>query len=114
MTVEEDLVMELRTIKTLLAIDKQDELEELTAEFTPIQEHILGILDPYGWRSLPTSDIADEMGVGKRSVRDHRADLEDRNLVEKRGDGRGAEYRITGLMGCAELLGLVDPDLVEN
>lgn len=114
MTVEQELVMELRTIKTLLAIDKKDKLEELTEEFTPIQEHILGILDPYEWRSLPTSDIADEMEVGNRSVRDHRSNLEDRNLVEKRGDGRGAEYRITGLLGCAELLGLIDSDLVEN
>lgn len=106
--IEQETLMELRTIKTLLAIDKREDLEELTEDFTPIQEHILGILDPYEWNRLPTSEIADEMDTHANTVRRHRADLEERNLVEKRGDDGGAEYRVTGLLGCAELLGLVE------
>ena len=106
--IEEETLMELRTIKTLLAIDKRDEIEDLTAEFSPIQEEILNRLDSYEWRSLATSEIAEITDVSNVTVRDHRSDLEDRNLVEKRGSGSGAEYRVTGLLGCAELLGLVD------
>lgn len=105
---EEEALRELRTIKTILAIDKQEDLEELTDNFSTIQEHILGLLDSYEWNSLATSEIAKEMDTHANTVRRHRSDLEDRNLVEKRGDDGGAEYRITGLLGCAELLGLVD------
>lgn len=105
---EEEILMELRTIKILLAIDKREEIEELTSDFSEIQEHILGLLDPYEWRSLSSSEIAEELGTGSTTVSEHRTELVERNLIEKKGQARGAKYRITGLLGCAELLGLVD------
>lgn len=106
--VDQEILMELRTIKTLLAIDKWEELEELTSDFSDLQEHILGLLGSYEWRSLSSSDLAEEFDTGTTTISEHRTELVERNLVEKRGSGRGAEYRITGLLGCAELLGLVD------
>lgn len=106
--IEQELLMEMRTVKLLLAIDKRDDLEELTSDFSEYQEEILGRLDTYEWRSIPTSEIAEALDAHANTVRRHIAKLEDRNLVEKRGDGGGTEYRLTGLMGCAQLLGLVD------
>lgn len=101
---EEEAIMELRTIKTLLSIDKREELNAIASEFTPIQREILGYLDPYEWKGLPTSDIADEMETSPNTVRNHRSDLEERNIVEKRGDDGGAEYRISGPPGLAGLI----------
>lgn len=110
MNIEEEILMELRTIKMLMTIDKKDELEEISGDLTAIQKHLIGLLDAYEWRSLSTSDIADILDVANRTIRDHRAKLEKQNLFDKRGQKSGAEYRITGLLGSVELLGLIELD----
>lgn len=107
MNLEEEALMELRTIKTLLAIDKEEHLEDITGDLSSIQDHIIGLLDPYEWRPLATSEISDEFDASNSTIRNHRSELEDKNLIEKKGEGSGAKYRITGLLGCAELLGTI-------
>jgi DNA-binding MarR family transcriptional regulator len=102
---DEEILAELRTIRTLLAIDKKEELEELTTDLSELQEHLLNRLEHTEWHSLPTSEIAEEFETTTRTVQKHRSDLENKNLVEKDGDGRGATYRKTGLLHSAEQIG---------
>jgi predicted ArsR family transcriptional regulator len=104
---DEEVMRELKTIRTLLAIDKEEELQELTMELSGTQEHILDMLSYSEWRSISTSDVADELDVGTTTVRNHRCELEDKNLINKRGQKRGAEYRKTGLFRAAESLGII-------
>lgn len=105
---DEEILKELKTIRTLLAMDKEDDLEELTTELSDTQSHILESLNYSEWRSIPTSEVADELGVGNATIRRHRSELEDKNLINKRGEKGGAEYRKTGLLRAAESLGVLE------
>lgn len=105
---EEDILAELRTIRTLLALDKEEELEELATDFSELQKHLLDRLEYTEWHSLPTSEIAEEFETSTTTVRNHRSELEEKNLVEKDGDGSGTTYRKTGLLRSAELIGVTD------
>lgn len=104
----DEVLKELKTIRTLLAIDKEEDLRELTTELSETQEHIMQMLSYSEWRSIPTSDVADELDIVNRTVQEHRSELEEMNLINKRGKGGGTEYRITGLYRAAESLGIVD------
>jgi predicted transcriptional regulator len=105
---EDEILHELRSIRTLLAIDKEEEMEELTTGLSEIQQHILSLLDYSEWRPIPTSDVADDMNVGTTTIRNHRSELEAKNLIAKKGQGSRAAYRKTGLLRSAELLGVFD------
>lgn len=105
---EEQILEELRTIRTLLAIDKEDDLNELTTNLSEIQKHILNELDFTEWRSLSTSNIAETFDCGTTTVRNHRSELEEKNLITKDGDKRGAKYRKTGLLRSAEQIGVLE------
>ncbi|WP_436906710.1 hypothetical protein [Halosimplex marinum] len=104
---DEEVLKELKTIRTLLAMDKGEELEELTTDLSNIQRHILDMLHYSEWRPISTSEVSDELDVGNTTVREHRYELEDKNLINKRGEKRGAEYRKTGLLRAAESLGML-------
>lgn len=105
---EEEILKELKTIRTLLAMDKEDDLEELATELSDTQKHILDLLNYSEWRSISTSEVADELDAGKTTIRNHRSELEDKNLINKRGNGSGAEYQKTGLLRAAESLDILE------
>lgn len=107
---DEEVLKELKTIRTLLAMDKEGNLEELTTELSMIQRHILDMLHYSEWRSISTSTVADELDVANSTFRDHRSELEEKNLINKRGEKKGAEYRKTGLLRAAESLGVLESD----
>lgn len=105
---DEEILAELRTIRTLLALDKEERLRELTPELSEIQKTILDELDYSEWRSLPTSDIAESHNTSTTTVRNHRDELVENSMVFQNGTGSGTEYRKTGLLRSAVELGLID------
>lgn len=99
---DEEILAELRTIRTLLALDKKEELNGILNGLDEVEQ---AIIEKVGdeWNGLSTSEIADELDVGDRTVQRRIGDLEEANLIEKRGSGRGTEYRETGLLRAADL-----------
>lgn len=106
--VDNEILEELKTIRILLAIDKEDQLREMTTELSEIQEYILDILSYSEWRSISTSEVADDLDVGETTVREHRSELEEMNLINKKGQAGGTEYRKTGLFRAADSLGIME------
>lgn len=104
----DEMLEELRTIRTLLAIDKRDDIVEIVGELSDVQIHMVKILSHTEWMGISRSQVAEEVGVSEGTVSNHRAEMVDDNLIEKRGDGAGAEYRKTALLRVAELLNVVD------
>lgn len=105
---EEEILKELRTLRTLVAIDKEEDLKDLTSDLSDLQRHILNHLDFTEWQSLSTSEIAESFECGTTKVRNHRSRLENRNLIAKKGEGSGAKYRKTGLLRSAEQIGVME------
>lgn len=100
---EEEILAELRTIRTLLALDKEEELNGILNGLDEVEEEIIERVSDE-WEGLSSSEIADECDVGDRTVQRRIGSLEEANLIEKRGSGRGTEYRETGLLRAAELV----------
>lgn len=100
---EDEILAELRTIRALLALGKEDELQGIIDDLTDLRHHVLEELDE-DWQSIETSEIADEFDVSTRHVQRELSSLVDANLIEKRGSGRGTEYRASGLWSAAELV----------
>jgi len=100
---DEEILAELRTIRTLLALDEEEELNGIMNDLDEVEETIIEEVDD-GWDSLPTSEIAEECGVGDRTVRRRVGNLEEAHLIEKQGNAAGTEYRETGLLRAAELV----------
>jgi len=100
---EEQILAELRTIRTLLALDKMEELNEIMNGLDEVEQEIIERVGNE-WDGLSSSEIADECDVGDRTVQRRIGSLEETNLIEKRGNGRGTEYRETRLLRAAELV----------
>ncbi|WP_081603269.1 MULTISPECIES: winged helix-turn-helix domain-containing protein [unclassified Haloferax] len=100
---DEEILAELRTIRTLLALDKDEELNEILSGLDEIEEEIVETVGDE-WDGLSASEVANEYDVGDRTVRRRIRSLEEANLIEKRGSGRGTEYRKTGLIRAAKLV----------
>jgi len=103
---EEQILAELRTIRTLLALDKEEQLNGFVNGHSEIQRHVLQHLSDEEWSYIPTSEIADEHGVSNETVRTHIRELMDNRLIERQGQGGATEYRKTGLLRAAELVSL--------
>ncbi|GAB3679661.1 hypothetical protein GCM10028857_01340 [Salinarchaeum chitinilyticum] len=101
---DEKILSELRTIRTLLALDKEERLNERLNGHSDIQEQVLDQLSDENWAQLPTADLADEHDVSKKTIQNHVGDLIDDGLIERKGQGGGIEYRKTGLLSAAELV----------
>lgn len=99
----EEILAELRTIRTLLALDKEEELDEIMNNLDEVEQAIIKKLDN-AWGSLPTSEIAEECNVANRTVQRRIKRLEKSHLIEKQGNVGGREYRETGLLRAAELV----------
>jgi len=100
---DEDILSELRTIRTLLAFDKQDELSEIIEALDEEQKVFLDELEA-SWTSVSTKAVAEEADVSKRTVQRGVGELVEMNLIQKQGNGRGTKYRTTGLYKAAELV----------
>lgn len=98
-----ELLEELRSIRALLMMDKQDDLEELGASINEEQSRILEELSYTEW--VKSSDIKDEitneLGVSGKTFNRRMSDLEQEGLVEKEGQKSGTRYRKTGLLRMA-------------
>lgn len=101
---EEEILSELRAIRTLLSLDKKEQLEQIIDGLSDKQKRILDELDGQDWTSIPTSEISEEFDVSDRSIQNHLGKLVDKNLIEKQGYGAGTEYRATGLLEAAEIV----------
>ena len=100
---DEETLAELRTIRTLLALDKEEELNRILNGLDEVEEEIVERIGDE-WGGLSFSAVADECDVSDRTVQRRTRNLEEANLIEKRGSGRGTEYRETGLLRAAELV----------
>lgn len=100
---EEQILSELRTIRTLLALNKEEELNGILNDLDEVEQAIIERVSDE-WDDLSSAEIADEYDVTDRTVQRRIGDLEEANLIEKRGSGRGTEYRETGLLRAAELV----------
>lgn len=100
---EEEILAELRTIRTLLAFNKEEKLDSIMGSLDEVEQNITEEVDEE-WGSLSTSEIADGCDVTDRTVQRRVGSLEESNLIEKRGNGAGTEYRETGLLKAAELV----------
>lgn len=104
---DDDILSELRTIRTLLTLDKEDRLMELVDNLNGVQEEALEKLEFEEWSSGFTENIAESRDVSERTVQRAINDLVDKNLVEKRGSGRGTEYRKSELLRAAKLVNII-------
>lgn len=100
---DEEILAELRTIRTLLALDKEEEMGEILNDLDEVEQEIIDRLDKE-WTTFSTSEVAEECDVGTSTVGRRVSNLEEVNLIEKRGNGRGTEYRETGLLRAAKLV----------
>lgn len=100
---DEEILTELRTIRTLLALNKEEELNGILNGLDEVEQAIIERVGDE-WDGLSSSEIADECDVGDRTVQRRIGNLEEANLIEKHGSGRGTEYRETGLLRAAELV----------
>jgi DNA-binding MarR family transcriptional regulator len=100
---DEEILVELRTIRTLLALDKEEEMHGILSELGEVEQAIIDRLDDE-WTTFSTSEVAEKCDVGTSTVGRRVSNLEEANLIEKRGSGRGTEYRETGLLRAAELV----------
>lgn len=100
---DEEILEELRTIRALLTLGKEDELRGILHDLSDIQQHIIEELDE-DWQSIDTSEVADEFDVSTRHVQREMGSLVEANLINKQGAGRGTEYRKTGLTNAADLV----------
>lgn len=107
---QDEILTELRTIRALLALDKEDRLRELTPELSDIQYSIIDELDYSEWNALPTSDIANNHDTHANTVRNHRDELLENNMIIHSGSGSGTKYRKTGQFRSAQELGLIDTE----
>lgn len=100
---EDEILSELRTIRTLLALDKGDELKDIISDLDQIQHDAL---DEIGetWTSVATDEIAEAHGVSVRTVQRRIGVIKSKNLIEQKGSRSGAEYRATGLLKAARLV----------
>jgi len=103
---ESEMVRELRTIRTLLAIDKADELSKIFGDLDEISKAILDKLSSTEWRRVGEfkSDIVEEQDSSNSTFERRIDSLIDRNLVEKKGNGPSTEYRLTGLYDAGQLV----------
>jgi hypothetical protein len=103
---ESQVVRELRTIRTLLAIDKEDELSDIFGDLDEISKAILAEFSSTEWRGAGEfkSDIVEEQDSSDRTVERRVDSLLERNLIEKKGNGPGTEYRLTGLYDVGRLV----------
>lgn len=103
---EDELARELRTIRTLLAIDKEEKLHEIFDDLDKVEKAILNEFSSTEWRGTGEfkSELAEEQNTSVRTV-DRRIDsLLDGNLVERKGNSSGTEYRLTGLYDAGRLV----------
>lgn len=102
---DKEILAELRTIRTLLALDKEEELNQFSNGLSEAQEHILSKLEYDEWSSLSSSTLADDLDSSTRTIQRETSDLVEKNLIEKKGAGRGTKYRKTGLLKATEMIG---------
>lgn len=103
---EEEILAELRTIRTLLAIEKEDRLTTVVDDLDEKQLRILEELSFEEWRRSGEfqSEIADEFGVTNETIRRKKVDLVEKNLLIKKGINTGTEYKKSGLARAAGLV----------
>ena len=100
---EEQILTELRTIRTLHALDKEEELDDILSGLDEVEKKIIEEVDEE-WSTLPTSEIAETCDVAERTVRRRVGNLEEVNLIERQGNASSTKYRETGLLRAAELV----------
>lgn len=103
---DSEVVRELKTIRTLIALDKEEKLADIFSEIDDIQHDITNELSPTEWRKASEfkSDIADMHDTSNKTVERRLDSLIDHSLVERKGKGAGTKYRLTGLYDAAELV----------
>lgn len=100
---EDDILNELRTIRTLLTLEKEDRLQEIAGDLSDIQRGVIQQLDYEEWNRGFSEDIAEEHDVTKRHVQRETKELVERNLAERQGAASGTEYRKTPLLRAIDL-----------
>lgn len=101
---DEEILTELRTIRTLLALEKEGRLEEIVSELSDTQKDIIDELDYNEWRRGFSAELAEEHDVSKRQVQRDTKELVANGLVERQGSGPGTEYRKSALLRAADLV----------
>lgn len=102
-TMNDELLEELRSIRALLMMDKQDALEEMGEGIDDEQLRILEELSYDEWvKSSDIKDvITDDLGISGRTFTRRVKDLEQKGFLEKEGQKSGTKYRKTGLLRMA-------------
>lgn len=101
---EERIARELETIRVLLTLDKREELQSYLHDLDEVHELILDEVPDDGWSSGVASAVAEEVDPSRRSVQRKVSELVDLQFLVKRGEGRGTEYRKTGLARAVQLV----------
>lgn len=107
---EETILQELRTIRLLMAIENEDKIESRVKDLSNVQREMLTRLSSSEWSSLSITELSEDLDAGKSTISEHRTELVEGRLIDKRGEKKGAEYRKTGLIDTAKTLGLIDLD----
>lgn len=101
---EEAILAELRAIRDLLIMTGGESVDELVNGLNEKHARLLSELETGDW--TPSSDVlpslAEEFDVSTESMRRKKNDLLDSEFIEQHGQGRGTEYRKTGLGLAAE------------
>lgn len=103
MTNDDDILSELRTIRQLLTLEKENRLEEMVGGLSDIQQDVINELKYVEWERGFSEEIADAHDVSKRQVQRETKDLVEKNLIKRKGAASGTEYRKSALFRAADL-----------
>lgn len=103
---EEEILEELRSIRALLMMDRQDQLKGLGESLNDDQLAILEELSYDDWiKSANIKDeITEEIEISGRTFNRRINVLEEKGLIEKEGQTRDTKYRKTGLLRMVQTL----------
>lgn len=107
---EEAILRELKSIKYLLAVGKEADIERRYLALSDQERRALTSIDTRDWipSSVLKEDLEDQLDVSDRRIRQILSGLVQENLLERRGRGRSTEYRKSDLYRLIEVLGIAD------
>jgi len=97
---EQEILSELKAIRSLLALDKEERLQKMLDDLDEKHERVLEELSFTDWKTSEEfkGTLAEELDTSKRTIKRKLDDLASMQLVESRGEYSGTEYRKSGML----------------
>lgn len=109
MVEDDEILTELKTIRTLLSLEKEERLKKITEDSDEFQEAILDELQFDDWTKTSAfkEDLIEQFDSSSSTFNRKIKDLRTKNLIEKKGSGRGTMLKKSALLKAANLVGQI-------